>query len=188
MFIGVVDFKGQYNHLIWRRIIELGCEAELFEPNLSLDDVERRFDGLILSGGSYNLPEDLDKIGYALEYALRYSKPILGICLGHHIIAYAYGGKLSRSNPEFGGVTVHVIDEDDILRGMGMKFTAWESHNVEVAEPPKNFKILAYSDKVKVQAMKHVEKPIYSVQFHPEVRHTEKGEVIFKNFIELCRR
>jgi GMP synthase (glutamine-hydrolysing) len=186
--IGVVDFEGQYNHLIYRRLLEIGVEAEMFKPTLPVEELEKRYDGIVISGGSFNLPEDLDKIGNSLEYVRKYSKPILGICLGHHIVAYVFGGTLSRSNPEFGEVIVYVDDEDDILRGMGPQFIAWESHNVEVAREPPEFKVLAHSDTVRVQAMKHISRPIYTVQFHPEVEHTENGIQVFKNFVEICKR
>jgi len=186
--IGVVDFEGQYNHLIYRRLLEIGVRAELFKPTLPVEEIERRYDGIVISGGSMNLPEDLDKLGHVPEYVLKYTKPILGICLGHHTIAYMYGGQLSRSNPEFGEVVIYVDDEDDILKGMGKSFIAWESHNVEVSVPPPDFQVLAHSDTVRVQAMKHRSRPVYSVQFHPEVEHTENGIQIFRNFAEICRR
>ncbi|NPA69630.1 MAG: GMP synthase subunit A [Crenarchaeota archaeon] len=188
MRIGVVDFGGQYNHLIYRRLRELGVQAEMFPPTLTLEEVESRYDGIVLSGGSFNIPDDIDKVGNAFEYAKKFSKPILGICLGHHIIAYSYGGELSKSNPEFGEVIVYVDDEDIILRGMGRSFIAWESHNVEVSRPPEEFQVLAHSDLVKVQAMRHISRPIFSVQFHPEVEHTENGIQVFKNFVEVCKR
>lgn len=70
---------------------------------------------------------------------------------------------------------------------MGSKVTVWESHNKAVITPPEDFSVLARSEKVLVQALTHVKKPIYSVQFHPEVRHTEKDELIFNNFVKLCR-
>ncbi len=188
MKIGVVDFGGQYNHLIYRRLREVGVDAEMFKPELPVEEVEKKYDGIVLSGGSFNIPDDLDKIGNSIDYVKKFTKPILGICLGHHIIAYVFGGSLSRSNPEFGEVVVYVDDEDDILEGMGRSFIAWESHNVEVSKEPELFKVLAHSDFVRVQAMRHISKPIYSVQFHPEVEHTENGIQVFRNFVKICRR
>ncbi len=187
MKIGVVDFGGQYNHLIYRRLREVGADVEMFKPDVPVEVITKKYDGIVLSGGSFNIPDDIDKIGLSLEYALKFDKPILGICLGHHIIAYAYGGKLSRTNPEFGEVLIYVDYEDEILQGMGNRFIAWESHNVEVSMEPEDFIILAHSDFVRIQAMKHRRRPIYSVQFHPEVEHTENGVRIFKNFVKICR-
>ncbi|MCX6821246.1 MAG: gamma-glutamyl-gamma-aminobutyrate hydrolase family protein, partial [Candidatus Aenigmarchaeota archaeon] len=78
-------------------------------------------------------------------------------------------------------------DEDDILKGFEKNFTTWEAHNDEVLVLPKTFKVLAHSEKCKVQAMRHIKLPIFGIQFHPEVDETENGIRIFKNFIQTCR-
>jgi len=186
VLVGVVNFGGQYNHLIYRRLTELGANAVLFNPLTPVDDVIKSFDGIVVSGGPQNIPEDLPKLGYVVDYVTKYPGPLLGICLGHHIISYIYGGELGDGR-EFGVTTIYVDDEDEILRGLGPKANVWESHNRAVIKEPKGFKVLAHSDKVRVQALASLSKPIYSVQFHPEVTHTERGEVVFVNFIRLCR-
>ncbi|MCS7108680.1 MAG: GMP synthase subunit A [Sulfolobales archaeon] len=183
--IGVVYFGGQYNHLIWRRLRELEVDANLFDyfkGDLNLDD----FDGLIISGGPQNIPEDIYNLSSIADAILKGNRPILGICLGHQLISYVYGGQIGEGR-EYGNTLLYVDDEDTILRGVGRKIIVWESHNKAVITPPKDFKILARSDKFMIQALMHVKKHIYSVQFHPEVKHTERGELIFKNFIEVCR-
>jgi len=183
--VGIVYFGGQYNHLIKRRVEELGFKAIIVEPTLPLSSLNN-LDCLIIGGGSWNIPEDLEKLGRAPEYVLDFPGPLLGICLGHQLIAYTHGGSLGR-NPEFGGVRIYVDDEDTILRGL-REFTAWESHNIEVSREPRNFQVIAHSDKVRVQAMRHVTRPLFGVQFHPEVRHTEEGINILRNFLSLCTR
>ncbi|MEM0504902.1 MAG: glutamine-hydrolyzing GMP synthase [Sulfolobales archaeon] len=183
--IGVIYFGGQYNHLIYRRLLELGVSASLC--NYSKDDFdEGLFDGIIISGGPQNVPEDIHKLNSIVDLIVRASRPMLGICLGHQLISYVYGG-LIGNGMEYGNTVVYVDDEDTILRGVGSKIIAWESHSRAVVTPPKDFSVLARSEKVLVQALAHVKKPIYSVQFHPEVRHTERGELIFRNFVEVCR-
>ncbi|WP_291766538.1 GMP synthase subunit A [Caldivirga sp. UBA161] len=184
--IGVVNFGGQYNHLIKRRLEDLGFQAKLINPNEPLHSLSREFNCLIISGGSWNIPIDIPKLGNAPKYVLEFPGPILGICLGHQLIAYEFGGMLGNKTPEFGGVRVRIDDEDTILRGVGAEFTAWESHNVSVDKEPDGFMVLAHSDLVRVQAMANPRIGRYSVQFHPEVKHTEFGGVILRNFAELC--
>ena len=188
MVVGILDFGGQYNHLILRRVTELGFRGEFLGPNEPLDRVRQLFDCLIISGGPWNIPEDLPKTGNAINYILEFPGPVLGICLGHQLMAYAYGGELVRGYPEFGGVRVYVDREDTILRGVPREFIAWESHNISVIKPPRGFEVIAHSDTVPVEAM--VNEGIYrfGVQFHPEVSHTEYGSVIMRNFLGLCQR
>ena len=93
------------------------------------------------------------------------------------------------AKPEYGKIIVHVIDEDDILKGLSLSFEAWASHNDEVVATGKEqFKVLAYSDSCTIEALKALNKPIYGVQFHVEVADTPRGKEILQNFIEVCRR
>ncbi len=184
--IGILNFGGQYNHLIRRRLIELGYNASFIDPEASLSEVKSRYDCIIVSGGPWNIPGDLPKMGKAPEYVLEFPGPILGICLGHQLIAYAYGGSLTGETPEFGGFKVTVLDEDTILRGMPRVFTAWESHNVSVNAAPANFRVIAVGEKARVQAMVSSDNRVFGVQFHPEVKHTERGELVLRNFASLC--
>ncbi|KUO81105.1 MAG: GMP synthase [Vulcanisaeta sp. JCHS_4] len=186
MVIGVLNFGGQYNHLILRRITELGFDGAFVEPNEPINKVRERFNCLIISGGPWNIPEDIPRTGNAINYILEFPGPVLGICLGHQLMAYAYGGELGKGYSEFGGVRVQVDDEDTILRGLPREFTAWESHNVSVIKPPRGFKVLAHSSRVPVEAMANEGLGRFGVQFHPEVRHTEFGTLIVRNFLELC--
>lgn len=184
--IGVVNFGGQYNHLIKRRLEDLGFQAKLINPNEPVQVLSRQLNCLIISGGSWNIPADIPRLGNAPKYVLEFPGPILGICLGHQLIAYEFGGVLGNKTPEFGGVRIRVDDEDTILKGVGVEFTAWESHNISVDKEPSGFMVLAHSDSVKVQAMANPRLGRYSVQFHPEVKHTEFGDIILRNFAELC--
>ncbi len=187
--IAVVFYGGQYNHLIWRRLREQGAEAVLVRPSTPPEDIEKEFDGVVISGGPYTLPKDLDKLGETPRYPKEISKPILGICLGHQLIALVMGGEITRAaKPEYGEVEVIVDDEDDILRGLAPRFDAWASHTMEVSRLPEGFKRIAHTEATEIEAMKHEKKPIYGVQFHPEVQHTPKGYIVFRNFMEICKR
>ena len=113
----------------------------------------------------------------------------MGICLTHQLIAIVFGGKAGPAKqPEYGPVEVFVDEKDELLEGFGKSFKAWETHNDEIKLLPEDFKVLAHSEKCKIQVIRHTTKPIFVTQFHPEVVHTENGTQIFKNFIRVCKR
>jgi GMP synthase (glutamine-hydrolysing) len=208
MRILVIKNLGQLNHLIWRTIRDLDVDTELILNSTPLEEIKKKDpDALIIGGGPYSVHEDLDtfeKMGYCKDYILNFKGPILGICLGHQAIAHAMGGKVDRgSKGEYGFSEIEVDDSSSLLKGLD-KFTAWVSHFDEVKELPQGFKSLAHSDVCKVEAMEGVVQrsmipkvsggvqgsgaPRYGLQFHPEAHHTEHGEEIFKNFIEIVKR
>jgi GMP synthase (glutamine-hydrolysing) A subunit len=111
--------------------------------------------------------------------------PILGICLGHQILAEFFGGEVREAEVgEYADSTIFVDDEDQILKGFGPSFDAWVSHRDEVKTLPKGFKKLAHSETCEIEAMAHLKLPLFGVQFHPEVEHTPKGPLLFRNFLE----
>jgi GMP synthase (glutamine-hydrolysing) len=122
------------------------------------------------------------------SYLDSFGKPVLGLCAGHQFMAMHFGGKSAPAkHPEFGQVEIEVLEQNDLFREIPNTFTAWASHNDEVVECP-GFKVLARSTDCKNQAMKHSSKPIYGIQFHPEVEHTQYGEKILENFVKVCER
>ena len=179
----VINNYGQFAHLIHRAIRDLGTRCELIRNTLSVEEIQAREpNGLILSGGP-----TMERIGNCKQYVREMTLPILGICLGHQLIADAFGGSVRKGT--FGGyasVSVEICDQDDILAGMGPRITTWASHADEVNRLPDSFTRLARSEICEVEAMKHVNKPIYGVQWHPEVAHTEAGDILLNNFIEVC--
>ncbi len=103
-------------------------------------------------------------------------------------MAKTFGGEVRQAEiGEYAEAKIIVEDENILLRGVGDSFKAWVSHRDEVKKLPENFKRLAYSDTCPIEAMAHTELPLYGVQFHPEVEHTSKGPMIFKNFLALCK-
>ncbi len=185
MRVLVVAFGGQYNHLIKRSIERLGHRADMVmytvKPNLE------DYDCFVFGGGPLTMPKDFEKVAHLKEY-LEVGKPVLGICLGHQVLALLNGGQVGPSpKPEYGDVTIYVDDEDDILKGLAPKFLGWESHNEEVLVEPPNSVVIAHSDNTRVQALKYLNGPYYGVQFHPEVQHTEKGSKVFENFLSICK-
>ncbi|MBC7114037.1 MAG: GMP synthase subunit A [Archaeoglobi archaeon] len=180
----VVNNYGQYCHLIFRTLRDLGAETKIVRNDLSVEELEAMEpDGIVLSGGP-----SLERSGRCEEYVKMMNVPILGICLGHQIIAKAYGGEVRRGKQGgYAEVIVEILEEDDIFRGLPKYIRTWASHSDEVAVLPENFEILARSEICEIEAMRHRDKDIFGIQWHPEVAHTERGEDVFRNFMRICR-
>lgn len=142
-----------------------------------------------MSGGAPRIGLD-SKLGNCAQYLEEAGFPILGICAGHQFMARYFGGKVKPAEtPEFGKIELMLLKEGDLLfKGVPQKSIVWESHNDEVTLLPDDFELLAESESCKIQAMRHKKKPLYGLQFHPEVEHTEYGAQIFKNFVKLCEK
>jgi len=188
--IYVVDNGGQWTHREWRTLRDLGVDTKIV-PNTTLFKkiCAEKVDGLVLSGGAPRMGLQKE-LGNCREYLEKADFPVLGICAGHQFIAQFFGGESKPSKiPEFGKIELILLKEDKTLfNGVPKKSIVWESHNDEVTTLPKNFENLGKSENCKIQAMYHKEKPFYGLQFHPEVEHTEYGELIFKNFIKICEK
>lgn len=181
----VIDNGGQWTHREWRVLRDLGVETEIVPNKTPLDNIKA--DGLVLSGGSPRVGLNAEAMGLCGEYIDKVGVPVLGICAGHQFMATHLGGKAGPSKvPEFGKVLVSIDDEDDLFKGLPDTLVAWESHNDEVTQLPPDFKSLAHSDNCQVQAMRHSSKPLFGLQFHPEVEHTDNGYEIFQAFIDVC--
>ncbi len=180
----VINNYGQFCHLINRAVRDLEQEVELMKNTSTIEDIlAKEPDGLILSGGP-----TLERAGNCAVYVKDLDLPILGICLGHQVMALAYGGSLrTGSTGGYAAVEIEIVDEDDILRGLAPMTSVWASHADEVSALPPDFIRLARSRICEIEAMKHKTKPVYGVQWHPEVSHTEKGNELFMNFFEVCR-
>jgi GMP synthase (glutamine-hydrolysing) len=177
----VVDNGGQWTHRIWRVLREIDCDSKIIPNTVPADEIDA--DALVLSGGAPRIAWESPKLGNCTDYLDHFHGPILGECVGLQLMAVRFGGKAGPSEiPEYGLSKLRVIEEDDLFRGLPKEFLVWESHNDEVKTAP-SFTVLALSENCKIQAVKHVEKPFYGVQFHPEVNDTEHGEEIFRNFV-----
>ncbi|AWR96390.1 GMP synthase subunit A [Acidianus sulfidivorans JP7] len=188
MKIGLVYYGGQYNHLILKNLKYLGADVEVVDTKNDLEYM-KKFDCVVFSGGPYSVKDEINKMGNSPLYVKELQIPKLGICLGHQLLAYVLGGKVGKAeNPEFGLARIKIVEHDTILQGLKTEFNAWESHNDEVKEVPPGFVVLASSKNTKIEAMANKDQSIYGVQFHPEVKHTENGIEIFKNFLTICKK
>ena len=181
----VVDNGGQWTHRIWRVLREIGCQTKIIPNTTSVKEIDA--EGLVLSGGAPRIAWESPKLGSCTDYLNDFHGPILGICVGLQLMALHCGGKAGPSRvPEYGLARIKVVEEDDLFRGLPKELLVWESHNDEVKEVP-GFLVLAVSDNCGVQAVKHLRKLFYGVQFHPEVNNTEHGEDILRNFVDVVR-
>ena len=183
----VIDNGGQWTHREWRTLKYLDVQTKIIPNNIPVEDIlDEKPNGIVLSGGSPRIGLN-GELGNCGELIDKSDFPIVGICAGHQFIARHFNGKVEPSKiPEFGSVELTLIKKDSLLKKLPEKSIIWTSHNDEITEMPNDFINLAESENCKFQIIKHKNKKIYGIQFHPEVEHTEYGIQIFKNFIEIC--
>jgi len=179
----VLDFGGQYNQLIARRVRELHVYSEMVPYHLPVEDIKAKNPkGIIFSGGPASVYADnaprVDPAIYELGV------PILGICYGMQLISHQLGGEVKRAGKrEYGKAMVDVAPEHPLFKGLAGRQQCWMSHGDFVAGMPEGFLACAYTDDTPYAAFAHEDKKLYGVQFHPEVRHTEYGMKILKNYL-----
>lgn len=175
--IFVVNNYGQFNHLILRMFRDLEIDAQMIQNSLPPEEVAEGCRGLVLGGG----PE-IARSGNASRY-LHLGLPVLGICLGLHIIAREFGGSVRPGQSGgYGPVEVTVQDHDVILAGYPDRIRVWASHADEVARVPPGFRVLASSPICAHEALAHPDLRIFGLQWHPEVSHTADGRRVYENF------
>jgi GMP synthase (glutamine-hydrolysing) len=169
---------------------DIGAEAVIHQPSISAADANF-FDAYIFSGGPSSASEMKPNAAHRILRAAKEGKirkPILGICLGHQLIAHELGGKIGKgASAEYGVGEIEVDKEGILLAGMPKKFRAWVSHFDEVKQMPPGFVALAHSQSCKFEAMENSSLSIFGLQFHPEVWHTENGEKILENFAKTIK-
>ena len=186
MKVYIVDNGGQWTHREWRVLKYLDVETKIV-PNTTPFEELKDLDGLVLSGGSPNVASDKDAMGNNGEYLDKAEYPLFGICAGMQFTCEWFGGQLGPAdNPEFSKVDLKISDHNDLFKDIPSEITVWASHNDEVKQVPDNFEIIASSPTCAVEAVRCKDRPIYAVQFHPEVEHTEYGEQMFQNFLDIC--
>lgn len=184
----VLDFGGQYCHLISRRIRDLGVYSEVMAAETSLDKLKsvEGLKGLILSGGAASV-YDSDSPKCEKEI-LEIGVPVLGICYGHQLIAQLEGGEvISGESGEYGLTEMKITQPGVIFEEIGTQEKVWMNHRDIVKNLPEGYISIASTKHSPVAAFENSDKKIYGVQFHPEVTHTEKGDQILENFVtNIC--
>ncbi len=187
MRIWVVDNGGQWTHREWRVLRYLKQDTQMVDNKTPVEELEAaELDGLLLSGGAPRVGVD-GELGACGDYIDRLDIPMLGICAGHQFMARHFGGEAAPGEPpEFGAVEMTIDKAGDILADIPTPTTVWASHHDEVSVVPDSFEVLARSDACPVQVMQHKERPLFGMQFHPEVEHTVAGAQMFRNFVGIC--
>ena len=179
----VVDFGGQYNQLIARRVRESCVYSEIVSYKKAFEAVrEKKPAGIILTGGpnSVYLP-DSPTIGKEL---FEMGIPVLGICYGAQLMSHVLGGKVSRAaEREYGKTEVFVNTSSKLFQGVSESTICWMSHNDYIEAPAPGFVITAHTDSCPVAAAENAAQGLYLVQFHPEVLHTQQGALMLSNFV-----
>ena len=179
----VLDFGGQYNQLIARRVRECNVYCEIYSYKTDIEKIkEIQPKGIIFTGGPNSVYlEDSPK--YA-EEIYQLGIPILGICYGSQLMMHQLGGKVEKAPVrEYGKIEVNVNTESALFQEVSPKTICWMSHNDYISEKAPGFEISAWTNDCPVAAVENTEKKLYAVQFHPEVLHTQEGTKMLSNFV-----
>lgn len=184
----IIDFGSQYTQLIARRVREAHVYCEIHPPTRTVSWIrEWKPKGIILSGGPNSVYDE--NVPTADPQLLLTQVPILGLCYGMQLLAHLSGGKVVRaSRREYGRAEVR-IEGGRLFQGFGVgeETPVWMSHGDHVDAPPPGYCVTASSDNSPVAAFEHAERPLFGVQFHPEVAHTPRGGEILNTFLfEIC--
>ena len=186
-FVIVVDFGGQYNQLIARRVRENHVYCEVYPYNKALEKIkELKPQGIIFTGGPNSVYEEnspkIEKEIFELGI------PILGMCYGMQFMAHTLGGEVkSADNREFGKTPTKVDTTSPLFKGLDEDQVVWMSHVDYVAKVPEGFEIVAHTKDCPVASMQNKERKLYAMQYHAEVLHTEHGKEMLHNFLyEVC--
>jgi GMP synthase (glutamine-hydrolysing) len=182
--IAVVDFGGQYAHLIARRIRALGVYSELYAPDSFHPDEHPEVVGVVLSGGPASVTEATPRLRFDLA---RPRVPVLGLCFGHQLIARELGGQVTAgAAPEYGLAEIRCRPGARLFRGLDPVQPVWMSHGDHVEALPAGLVATASSDRLAIAAFESAVAPVFGFQFHPEVTHTRHGASMLRNFLEVC--
>ena len=184
----VLDFGGQYNQLIARRVRDLSVYCDLKPCDMTVEEI-KAYDpiGIIFTGGPNSVYDENSP--HIDRKILELGIPVLGICYGCQLIAYTLGGKVEHaSTSEYGKREFSFVKNSPISEGIPQKSICWMSHTDHVTAIPEGFSTLGATDTCPHTIFGSEEKKIYGVQFHPEVVHSEYGNRILKNFLyNVCK-
>ncbi|KZW01377.1 GMP synthase [Exidia glandulosa HHB12029] len=184
----ILDFGSQYSHLITRRCRELNVYAELLACTVKISELGWKPKGIILSGSPYSVYDaDAPRVDPAV---FDLGVPVLGICYGLQEIASHLGGKVEgHDHREYGHARVQVTQSpvDALFEGLGEELQVWMSHGDQISAPPPGFRVIGKTGTAPFAAIAHEERPIWGIQFHPEVTHTPRGREIIGRFVlNIC--
>ena len=183
----VLDFGGQYNQLIARRVRECNVYCEVKPYTMSLEEIKKiNPKGIIFTGGPNSVYDE--KSPHYDKAIFELGIPILGICYGSQLMAWSLGGTVETApTSEYGHTEVEVDTEDALFEGVSKTTVCWMSHTDYIAKAPQGFRVTAHTPVCPVAAMSCPERKLYATQFHPEVMHTAEGMKMLSNFVyKVC--
>ena len=184
----VLDFGGQYNQLVARRVRECNVYCEIYSYRTDIEKIKAMNPkGIILTGGPNSCYEP-DSPTYT-EELFKLGVPVLGLCYGAQLMSHVLGGKVERAEVREYGKTEVIIDKKDskVFEGVSTKTICWMSHFDYISKTAPGFTITAHTADCPVAAAEYEEKKLYAIQFHPEVLHTVEGKTMLSNFVyEVC--
>lgn len=181
--IVILDFGGQYAHLIANRVRRLGVYTEIKDGDVSVDEL-RDYKGVILSGGpaSVHAADSFQCDTRVFDLGV----PVLGICYGHQLIAHQLGGQVDKGKVrEYGHANINFTERKGIFENLEENEDVWMSHFDQVVKLPLGFKVVGATEDCPVAAMVNTERSIFGIQFHPEVTHTPCGMKLLESFVEI---
>jgi len=183
--IAILDFGGQYTHLIANRIRRLGVYSEILSNDIPANSITK-FKGIILSGSPHSTLEP-DRPGVDPKI-FSLGIPILGLCYGHQLMAQNLGGSVVAGKyREYGIAQINITNSNSLFAGLDKLQQVWMSHGDAVETLPKGFDVAASTDNCRIAAMSNESLRMYGLQFHPEVTDTPNGMKMLDNFINICQ-
>lgn len=181
--IVVLDFGGQYNQLIARRVRECSVYCEVHPYNLDLEQLKAMNPkGIIFTGGPNSVYGEGSPLCDKALYDLKV--PVLGICYGSQMMAHMLGGRVATAPvSEYGKTEVAIDNSSKLFAGVADRTICWMSHTDYIEKAPEDFAVIAHTPVCPVAAMQNEERRLYAVQFHPEVMHTKEGMTMLRNFV-----
>ena len=179
----VLDFGGQYNQVIARRVRECNVYCEIYSYKTDLEKIKSlNPKGIIFTGGPNSVY--LEDAPTYDEKIYELGVPILGICYGSQLMMHQLGGKVSKAPVrEYGKIEVTVNTQSKLFENVSEKTICWMSHNDYIEKIAPGFEIIGHTPDCPVAAVENTEKRLYSTQFHPEVLHTQEGKKMLSNFV-----
>lgn len=186
--IVILDFGSQYTQLIARKVRECGVYAELHPFNISEEQLKALAPkGIILSGSPSSIYADNAPIPSFDVFAQ--GVPVLGVCYGIQLMAYTFGGTVDKAaRREFGRALLQIDEREGLFENVENNSQVWMSHGDSLTKIPEHFHAIAHTDNAPICAIRHDTRPIYGVQFHPEVHHSTEGKRLLRNFLyNICQ-
>lgn len=183
----VLDFGGQYNQLVARRVRECNVYCEIYSYKTDIEKIKAMNPkGIILTGGPNSCYEE-DSPTYSREL-FELGIPVLGLCYGAQLMQHVLGGKVEKADVrEYGKIEVMVDTESALFQDVSPTTICWMSHNDYISRTAPGFKIIAHTADCPVAAAENKERNLYAIQFHPEVLHTKEGSKMLSNFVyKVC--